>query len=487
MNCVKPPALIASLRQRAQRDLLAYLQWCWWNPAPLHIGRHTRAICRRLTRAIDAWERGESSYLLITVPFRHGKSDIVSRALPAFFLSRCAARQPSIILSSYGADLSEGFSRHIKTILQSPAAQALFPGIAPAKGHAAAAGWSIQGSTGTVTACGLGGPVTGKGGHLIVIDDYCKNIAQARSAAYRDKTWQAFTADLMTRQNAPAAIVIVCATPWDVDDIHGRILRKTASDSAFPPFEHLSFPAHKPGSGGWETLFPQHFPAQWYARQRATLGHQAAALLDCTPLPVEGGRFAADKPVIHTSLEGWPQTRELRGWDLASSAAQRNGSDPDWSWGIRGGLTRENLGRDGGIIYELWIRHAVCCREEAPARNALIRQTALSDGAGVGQVIEAFGAYKDAFTQIRDALRGVSSVRPSRLPGDKSAKLASLEPVWESRRVHIYTGPGGVDSPTLTRFLDDFLSFPDGRHDDACDATALLFHALRNASPKVLI
>lgn len=479
------PALVEHARGRARTDLLAFMQWCWWNPQPLRVGRHTRAICRRLTQAVEDWREGRSTYLLIAVPFRHGKSDIVSRALPAFFLGRCAQSQPDVIMSGYGADLIEGFSRKVKTILASQAYQALFPGVLPQRGANRAGAWAIEGSSGSVSATGLGGSITGKGGHLIIVDDYCKNISQARSPAFRDKTWQAFTADLMTRQNAPAALVIVCATPWDPDDIHGRIRRHLAADPAFPPFETLAFPAHQPGPNGYPTLFPELFDPAWYTRQRATLGHQAAALLDCSPLPPQGGRFPPDRLLLHPTLDSWPQTREHRAWDLASSSRQRNSPDPDWTWGIRGALTHEP---GAPPRPHLWIRHATCLRAEAPARNDHIRSTALADGSRVGQIIEAYGAYKDAYTQLRDALRGLAPVHPSRLPGDKSAKLAPLEAPWEAGHIHLYTGPGGIEGATLTRFLEDFTAFPHGRHDDACDATALLYHTLLHQSaPKILL
>ena len=60
--------------RHARTDMLSFMQWCWWMPAtsPLIIGRHTRAICNRLTLAIDDFRRGKSTYLLIDVPFRHG-------------------------------------------------------------------------------------------------------------------------------------------------------------------------------------------------------------------------------------------------------------------------------------------------------------------------------------------------------------------------------------------------------------------------------
>ena len=62
----------------ARENMLSFMQWCWWMPptSPLIIGRHTKAICDRLTKAVQDFHQGKSTYLLVNVPFRHGKSDL---------------------------------------------------------------------------------------------------------------------------------------------------------------------------------------------------------------------------------------------------------------------------------------------------------------------------------------------------------------------------------------------------------------------------
>jgi phage terminase large subunit-like protein len=459
-------------RRLAQRSLLAFLRWCWWMPHDLVVGRHTRAICDRLTRASDDWREGKSTYLLIAVPFRHGKSDIVSRAFPAWFLGRNADRQPDGIMSGYGVSLVRGFSKRVKRIMSGERYKALFPGVLPARGSNKAEEWQVEGSAGTVVAQGLGGAVTGKGAHFLIIDDYCKNRAEAVSSIFREKTWDSFRNDLMTRLNAPANVVIVCATPWHIDDLRGRIRKAMAEDPNFPRFEELNFPASKPGV--YDYLFPERFGPEWYNGQRSSLGKQAPALLDCEPMVEGGNRFDASRVVIHQTLDGWPQLREVRGWDLASSAKERDKDDPDWTWGVRGCVKSEATGVGALRRNNVWIRSMVACRSEAPERDALMRATAQQDGYGIAQHVEAFGGYKDAYTTLRSVLMGVSVVRPSRLPGDKSAKLSALEPSFEAGIVHVY-------APGCGKFLDmwksQFSAFPDGGHDDACDATAVMYHA----------
>lgn len=456
-------------RRIAGRDLLAFMRYCWWQPHEFIAGRHTEKICTRLNRASEDWRAGKSTFLLIAVPFRHGKSDIVSRALPAFFLGANADRQPDVIMSGYGVSLVRGFSKRVKRIMEGPQYQALFPGVKPTRGSNKAEEWQVEGSAGTVTAQGLGGSLAGKGGHLLIVDDYCKNRSEAVSKTYRDKTWDSFRNDLLTRQNSPASIVIVCSTPWHIDDLRGRIRKEMEKDPDFPKFEELNFPARK--AGEWEYLFPERFTPEWYKGQRAALQKQAAALLDCEPTSEGGNRFEIAGVRIHETLEGWPVGRETRGWDLASSSKERQGEDPDRTWGIRGLVKRVTIA--AGITQnEIWLRSAACIRAEAPARDAVIRATAQADGSGVAQYVEAFGAYKDAYTTLLAVLRGVSIVKPSRMPGDKSAKLAPLEPSFQAGLVHVY-GPGF--RPWLDTWLAEFAAFPEGSHDDGPDATAVMF------------
>lgn len=466
-------ALLELAKRRARKDLLAYTLYTWEHPQAYIVGRHIRAICARLTKAIFDWRAGKSTYLLIAVPFRHGKSELCSISLPTFFLGCCADLQPSIILSGYGAALVRQFSDYSARRISSERYQSLFAGL-EAEGRID--DWHIKGSVGRVTAVGLGGALTGKGGDLLVLDDYCKSRAEAVSKAYRDATWDGFRNDFFTRRHDPS-IVVITATPWHIDDLRGRILKEMENNDSFPQFEELSFPARKQGE--YDYLFPERFSPDWYDSQRSVLGKQAAALMDCEPLVEGGNRFDVSNIILHDSLDDFPKgARYARGWDLASSVKQRDSDDPDRTWGIKGTITTKRLA--GGVTTkELWISSMVAIRAEAPARNALIRSTAQGDGMGVVQHIEAFAAYKDAYVELKQALKGLAVVRPSRLSGDKSAKLAPLEPLFEAGAVHIYS-KGCAE--WLDTWLAEFAAFPSGAHDDSCDATAVLFHAFEGAS-----
>ena len=461
------------LRRKAREDLLAFLLWCWWGSDRFAIGRHTRAICARLTKAAEDYRRGISTKLVITVPFRHGKSEI-AKGFCAYFLGACAEQQPSIIEACYNAELAEDFSKQIRAILTSEAYQKLFPGIMPERGSNKAKLWKLNRSQSRIRATGLvNGAATGHGASLVIVDDYLRNYADSRSKLTKKAIHNAFTNDIITRR-APTSITLVIATQWSCDDLIGTI------EQTYPDFEIIRFPAR---SDGYEYLFPERYPPSWYDDMRNMLGpKRSAALLDCHPAPEEGGRFKPYSQVrIHDTLDDWPtNVREVRAWDLASSAKQRDSDDPDWTWGVRLGVTGN--GRKG---YDVWIRSAVSGRWEAPERNAIIRRTAMDDPSSVRQFVESFGAYKDAVAELKGALQGKRIVKGIKLPGDKTVKAAALEIPFDAHRVHIYKG--GMTSETYDRWVADFAAFPDGAHDDAVDATALAYAAVTASSGSRLL
>ena len=476
-------ALFELAVRRARKDLLAFMRLVWWMPQDFIIGRHTRAICDRLTKAVEDYEAGVSTKLIVDCPPRHGKSDIISLAFPAWFLGREAALEPSVMEVSYSAEKAEEFSLKVRdSIIRKPIYRRIFPGVRLSDTKSAVASWKIEGSAGTYKALGIHGGATGSDADLEIIDDPIKDESESRSPAKRKSIHQQFATSFNTRLS-PVSIQIVMNTRWHVADLTGFIMQKMQDEPGFSRYDHISFPARKDGPDGYEYLFPERFPASWYDNQRATMTKQmAAAMLDCAPVVEGGNRFVIGKIAYHDNLEGWPISRDVRGWDLASSSDERNPDDPDWTVGVRGQVVTEKLdnpeavatlGR-GAELHHVWIRNIVACREEAPARDKLMRSTAIEDGPSVQQHVEAFGAYKDTYTTMQHVLRGISTVHPSRLPGDKSAKSADLEPCFEAGIVHIYR-------PGCARWLDlwirHFVEFPNGEHDDFVDATAVMYHA----------
>lgn len=481
--------------QRA--ELLAFLQHCWWSAEPLRIGMHTRAICQRIDRAIADFENGISSRLIIKVPFRHGKSEIVSRALPAYFLGRCAAKRPDVIVASYAATLSESFSRRAKAIIQSPSYTQVFPHVRVSTEKNSQSLWQVDHrnregeewfpSTGEAKFVGLSGSLTGAGYMLGVVDDYCSNREEAESSAYRDATWNFFSDSFLTRA-APVSITIITATPWHDDDIIGRIRKRMDSDPHFPRFETLSFPARGPAiidgervPYASEFLFPERFSNSWYLGNYASLGsYSASGLLDTEPRRRHGNLFRLDSLRYHQSLSDFPATRFVRFWDLASTKKELAKDDPDFTVGALVGVTRE---RDqlGQTVAHVWLKDLIAGQWNAPERDRRIREAAERDGQEVRQLIEQVAGYKDAVESLKLILRGVRRVQGVTPHGDKMVRAAPLEPIMEAGNVHV------LRAPWNQIFETQFGEFPTGGHDDVVDAVSGAFRFLDTQVPQAPI
>lgn len=441
---------------------LRFMQHCWVKPGePMLVGLHTRAICKRLDNAIEDFRNGKSTFLEIKVPFRHGKSDILSRYLPPRFLGLFPDCETLAV--SYSASLSVKFSRFGRNLTKTAKYRELFPELELSQATSAADHWSFADHVGSVSASGLTSGLTGNGAHLLILDDYCAGREEAESQVMREKAWDAFTNDFQTRR-APVSIVIILATPWHEDDIFGRIEKSMKDDPEFPKFEKLEFPAwdekyleaERPIKSQY--LFPERFSAEWYASQASMLGEYGTnSLLLCNPQPRKGNLLKADRVRYHESVSEFPNTAYYRIWDLAHTEKQRMKDDPDWTSGTLLAFTKV----EG--LWHLWIKDVFRIQAAAPQRDAEIRRITEQDGPAVKIGVETSLDSKDAYNTLKAILLGRRMVLDIHGMGDKVMRASYLEPIFESGNVHVLRAPWNLD------WSNEVRSFPRGKHDDQVD------------------
>ena len=435
-----------------------FMDYTWKNASePFVVGRHTREICASIDQAIEKYRAGISTFFVIAVPPRHGKSEIVSRTLPAHFLGLFP--DAKVILSGHTADLTEGYSEYSRDLISTPQYQELFPAISVDSNNSSKSHWKIDGREGECYSCGISGSLTGQGGNLLILDDYIRGRADAESAANRKKIWDAFTNDFMTRR-APVSIVFVLATRWHVDDVIGNIKNKMVEDSAFPRFEIKTMPAFS-DEYPEGILFPERFSRSWYDEQRATLGeYGTASLLQNSPTVRGGNLLSTDFIQKHKTLEDFPDISYYRIWDLAHTAKERNKDDPDYTSGtllgmrIKPGTTKE---------WELWIKDVKRMRKKAPERDKEITHIAEADGPYVKIGVEASIDSKDAYHTLVKILAGRRTVLSASMRGDKVVRATPLEPIFEAGNVHVLNAPWYAD------WIAEIGAFPNGAHDDQVD------------------
>ncbi len=179
-----------------------------YQATPVH-----RLIASKLEQFLLNVEAGLSPRLMITIPPRYGKSELGSVHFPAWVLGE----QPDwpLMHVSYNADLSNGFSRRVRDILKTDEYQRLYPGVQLSRDSRSVAYWNLaHPHRGCFTSAGVGGPITGKGGKVVIIDDPVKNRQDADSEVFRKMQREWYGSTLYTRLEGAASgiVLIMCMT-----------------------------------------------------------------------------------------------------------------------------------------------------------------------------------------------------------------------------------------------------------------------------------
>lgn len=266
-------------RNRARSNLLDFTTF---TKNDYQISWHHRLICEKL----DQMAAGDIKRLLISVPVRHGKSELVSRRFPAFLLG--INPDVRIIACSYSADLSQRLNRDIQRIIDSPEYKVLFPDTKLNSSNVrttAQGSWlrnsdlfEIVGHKGVYRSAGVGGGITGLGGDFLILDDPLKNHEEANSETVRNKIWEWYSAVFHSRQEKDAAILITM-TRWHPDDIAGKVLELAQEDPNADQWEVITLPAlsedelapYDQRTGPDQALWPGKYPEETLLKTKATV------------------------------------------------------------------------------------------------------------------------------------------------------------------------------------------------------------------------
>jgi predicted phage terminase large subunit-like protein len=238
---------------------------------------------------------GEVLRLAVTMPPRHGKSELISRYLPAWYLGRFPDRQ--VMLASYEASFAASWGAKARDLLEG-FGPSLF-GVAVSDASAAKDEWRIAGRDGVMVTSGLKGGITGKGAHLLIIDDPVKDAESAQSKTKRDAAWDWWVSTARPRlmpstRTAPAGAVIVVMTRWHEDDLVGRLLEHQEDGDQW---EVLNLPALAEdddalGRPAGAALCPELFDERDLDSTRRAIGsYWWASLYQQRPAPAEGLLF----------------------------------------------------------------------------------------------------------------------------------------------------------------------------------------------------
>lgn len=456
----------------AATSLLAFAQH---TKPDYQVGWHHRVLCSYLDRFVS----GEIPRLMVFMPPRHGKSELVSRRLPAYLLGRDP--ETSIIASSYSADLASRMNRDVQRIIDTPGYGSLFPATQLfGKNVRAVAGGSylrnsdifeIVGHSGVYRSAGVGGGITGMGCHYGIIDDPIKNREEADSQTYRDALWEWYTSTFYTRLEKNGALLITL-TRWHEDDLAGRLLELARSDRRADQWTVVRFPAvaepqdrdSADERDDGAPLWPEKYSAEQLEQIRATIGsRQWDGLYQQRPRPADGALF---KRQWFTIVDHAPEgLRWKRYWDLAASTK----TSADYT-------ASAAIAFKDGVIY---IRDMVRGRWEWPDAKKIITTTMLNEPGAVHAIEEALHGLAAVQELRRDQALARITLRGIRVDKDKTSRALPWAARAEAGKVVLVRGDW------IPAFLDEVCAFPFGAHDDQVDTVSGGVALLGDASPIV--
>ena len=448
-------------RRNARKHLLAFTEYTHprWET-----GAHHQQICD----ALEAVERGEVNRLIIEAPPRHTKSELASRRFPAWFIGRNPAKQ--IITVTYNDDFAKDFGRDVRGIVSGQRYANVFPGVGLSEDTRAAGRWNTS-HGGVYVSTGIGGPITGRGAHLALIDDPFKNREDADSAARRETVWKWYTSTIYTRL-MPGGAIIVVMTRWHEDDLVGRLLE-------VDDWTRITLPAiANEGTDDEQALWPQWYPLDTLRDTREMMS-KAGRMRDWSALYQQRPSAEQGTYMQREWFEGHLYDEPPKHMNIYMSAdfavtEPRSGADPDYTeFGIFG------IGPDDTLYVLDWWSGQTTPDVWIDAALSLIAKWkplgVFCEGGVIRRSVEPFLNKRARERKVYGRFEWMN-------PGkDKATRGRAFQARAAMGKVSFPKA-----SPWASRVIDQCVSFPSGTHDDAFDACALMCLAIDDAHAAIV-
>jgi predicted phage terminase large subunit-like protein len=403
--------------------------------------------------AFERVARGELKRLIINMPPRHTKSEFASYLLPAWFLGNFPEKK--IIQTAHTAELSVGFGRKVRNLVDSDDYKQVFPTLGLRADSKAAGRWSTT-QGGEYFAIGVGGAVTGKGADLLIIDDpHSEQEGQSADPGVFDKVYEWYTSGPRQRLQ-PGGAIIVVMTRWHKRDLTGQIIKSSVQRAGTDEWEVIEFPAIMPSG---KSLWPQFWPLE-----------ELESLRNELPAPKWNAQYQQNP----TSEEGALVKREwwrewdsdvppecefiIQSWDTAFLKTQRSDFSACTTWGVF--YHPDDVGTMQANIILLDAHKERLEFPELKKKAYEFYGYWEPDAC----IVEAKAAGTPLIFELRAMGIPVAEYTPSR-GNDKISRVNAVSDLFAS---------GNVWRPN-TRFaeevVEEFAAFPAGEHDDLVDSS----------------
>ncbi len=428
---------------------------------------HAARVHKAVAAAIEEVEAARIKFLILTVPPRHGKTELVSRRLPAWYSGRHP--EQNVVVASYNDDFAMDIGRDVRRIIENPLFRQVFPEYRLTR-EGKAADRLITRKGGMLAFVGRGGSLTGRGAHLLVMDDLLKDDKEASSQAIRDQAWNWFTKVAMTRRMGHK-LVIMTFTRWHADDPIGRLtdpenpnynplLAKKIKIINLPALAEAEDPlGRQPGEALWPDG-PDRFDEEFLREQQSLDPLGFAALYQQRPSMLDGDLFRRENIRFYKSYELPDNLRFYAASDHAVATGQRN----DFTVLLLAGAA------PNGDLYLV-----NCWWDKKP--SDVVVEAMLDMGttgnmrpllwwAERGHISKSIGPFLNKRMLETGRYMNVVEVTPI---GDKAQRAQSI-----AARVAMGKVLFPSDAVWTERAISQMMSFPNGTHDDFVDTLSLV-------------
>ena len=435
--------------REARNNLLSFISATYKD---YKVGWVHREICQTLDLFLKDLIEGKRPRLIITMPPRSGKSEIVSKRFPAYFLGKYP--DLSIISVSYSASLAEDFNREVQRIIDSDEYKEIFPDTKLSdkkeKNYKRTSDiFEIVDHKGVYCSAGVGGGITGKGCDILIIDDPIKNRQEANSENIRKKIFDWYSSTAYTRLSSLGGVIMMC-TRWHLDDLIGKVL----SDKNQKPFHVISYPAiaerdelhRKQG----EALHPERFNLEILNEIKSTLSTSDWLSLYQQRPTADGGNIFEVSKIKYYDETSTPQRFDkiVGSWDMTFKEGKSSDFVVGQLWGRKGSefylldMVRDRMDfvKTLKVFINFANKHKNC--------NCWL----VEDKANGSAIIST----------LKKHISGIIPITPKE---SKQERAYSVTPYLEA---------GNIFFPKNQKFTKDLeeemLQFPSGAHDDTVDS-----------------
>lgn len=424
---------------------------------------------KAIAAAFEEVEAGRIKRLILEIPPRHGKTELISRR----GLAWCAGRNPynSYIFGTYNQEFADDGGRAVRDIMTQSAFAQVFPGVSLKKNSMAADRMQTE-QGGSLFFVGRGGSVTGRGGHGIIIDDPIKNSEEADSATIREQLWQWFISDIMSRLMDDSGWVIVIQTRWHEDDLIGRLTDPKNpcynADEA-KQWKRITIPAMAEendvlGRPAGQPLWPERFGLDYLQGFKRRNPRGFNALYQQRPTPDDGDFFKADYITEYLPHELPPKDR-LRVY-MASDHAVSTKQENDRTCILVAGVDQN----DNIWLLDCFWKRAKSDEAVEKLIDMIARWAPLRWWAEDDHITKSIGPFLKRRMRERNVWLAHSKVNAY---ADKQKKAQAIQGRMSQRMVLFPKTASWYQDAR-----DEILKFPRARHDDFVDALSTLGRGL---------